>query len=249
VARPLRLEYEGACYHVTSRGNERGKVFFSEADCRKFLGYLEQAKKKYKVVLHSYVLMTNHYHLLIETPEANLSKVMHHINGAYTTYINIKRKRSGHLFQGRYKAIVVDRDSYLGELSRYIHLNPVRAKLVQKPEDYTYSSYQAYISGKRNGLITTGLVLGLVGSGKPDSRGRYRAFVEAGVGLEIENPADKVYGGMILGSADFINEALGKLKEGYDSKPEISHRRALRTRGGWGRNSHPGSKGVSYNNR
>ena len=117
MAQPLRIEYSGA--------------------------FLKQAQGKYGYLLHCYVLTTNHYHLLIETPMGNLSRVMHYINSSYTNYINIKRRRSGHLFQGRYKAILIDRDSYLLELSRYIHLNPVRAKLVEKPQDYPYSSYSA----------------------------------------------------------------------------------------------------------
>ena len=105
MARPLRIEYENAVYHVTARGNERKRIYFCDADYRKFLQYTEEAKKKYAILLHSYVLMSNHYHLIIETPGANLSRTMHYINGAYTSYINRKRKRSGHLFQGRYKAI------------------------------------------------------------------------------------------------------------------------------------------------
>lgn len=226
MARPLRLEYEGAFYHITSRGNERGRIFFTDADYRKFCDYLSEARKKYGIILHCYVLMPNHYHLLIETPEANLSKVMHYLNGAYTNYINIKRGRSGHLFQGRYKAIVVDQDSYLGELSRYIHLNPVRAKMGAQPEDYLYSSYGAYISGNGSGLVTSEKVLGLAGGIR-----RYKAFVEAGVSLELESPTSRVYGGMIMGRAEFIKEALKKLKEGYEGKAEISHRRALRAAG------------------
>lgn len=224
MARPLRLEYEGAFYHVTSRGNERGKIFFSEADYLKFLDYLREAIKKYGIILHGYVLMTNHYHLLIETPEANLSKVMHYLNGSYTTYINIKKSRSGHLFQGRYKAIVVDRDSYLGELSRYIHLNPVRVNIVKQPEEYIHSSYRAYISGKGQDLVNTSFVLDLTGGVKA-----YRAFVEAGVGSDMENPLAGIYGGMIKGKTEFIKESLKKLKDSYEGKAEISHRRALRT--------------------
>lgn len=100
MARPLRIEFEEAVYHVTARGNERKNIFFSNTDNRKFLEYLTEAKKKFKIIIHSYVLMSNHYHLILETPDANLSKAMHYINGSYTTYINEKRKRSGHLFQG-----------------------------------------------------------------------------------------------------------------------------------------------------
>jgi len=140
MARQLRIEYEGAFYHITSRGNERRKIFFSKTDYKKFKEYLSDAQKKYNYRLHCYVLMTNHYHLLIETPDGNMSKVMHYLNGAYTNYINRKRNRYGHLFQGRYKAILVDHYSYLLELSRYLHLNPVRAGMVSKPGEYEYST-------------------------------------------------------------------------------------------------------------
>ena len=121
MARPVRIEYEGAVYHVTARGNERSKIFFSGKDYAKFKKYLGEAKEKYGFLLNAYVLMTNHYHLIVETPEKNLSRIMHYLNGSYTTYTNIKRKRSGHLFQGRYKTIVVDKEYYLLELSRYLH--------------------------------------------------------------------------------------------------------------------------------
>lgn len=112
MARPLRIEYPGAFYHVTSLGNEQKDVFKSRRDREQFLNYLESAVVRYGAVVHSYCLMSNHYHLLLETPSGNLSQVMRHINGAYTTYFNVKRKRIGHLFQGRYKAILVEADAY-----------------------------------------------------------------------------------------------------------------------------------------
>ena len=145
MARPLRIEYKGAFYHITARGNERRRIFFSKADYDKFKDYLGKAQDKYGYLLHCYMLMTNHYHLLIETPNPNMSKLMHYLNGSYTGYINRRRKRSGHLFQGRYKAILVDADSYFLELSRYVHLNPVTANMVFNPEDYPYSSYSYFI--------------------------------------------------------------------------------------------------------
>ena len=131
MARPLRITFPGAFYHVTARGNERKAVFKSIRDRQKFLEYLETATERYHAVIHSYCLMDNHYHLLLETPSGNLPQIMRHINGAYTTYFNSKRTRAGHLFQGRYKAILVEMDEYAKELSRYIHLNPVRAKLAE----------------------------------------------------------------------------------------------------------------------
>src|SRR6266571_2903399 len=126
MARPLRITYPGAFYHVTSRGNERKDVFKSQRDREKFLEYLASATERYDAIIHVFCLLSNHYHILIETPAGNLSQIMRHINGAYTTYFNVKRKRSGHLFQGRYKAILVEADENATELSRYIHLNPVK---------------------------------------------------------------------------------------------------------------------------
>ena len=107
MARPLRIEFEGAFYHITARGNERREIYESRSDYEKFKEYIKGAQEKYCFILHAYALMTNHYHLIIETPKANLSKIMHYINGSYTTYFNARRKRSGHLFQGRYKALLV----------------------------------------------------------------------------------------------------------------------------------------------
>jgi putative transposase len=140
MARALRITFPGAFYHVTSRGNERKVVFKSIRDREKFLEYLESATQRYDALIHAYCLMDNHYHLLPETPSGNLSQIMRHINSAYTTYFNVKRDRSGHLFQGSYKAILVDMDEYAKELSRYVHLNPVRAKIVETPEEYDWSS-------------------------------------------------------------------------------------------------------------
>jgi putative transposase len=228
MARPLRLEYKGAFYHVTSRGNERRKIYYSETDYRKFEEYLREAKKKYGFLLHGYVLMGNHYHLLVETPEANLGKVMHYLNGAYTIYINIKRKRSGHLFQGRYKAIVVDQDSYLLELSRYIHLNPVRAGIVQKPEDYPHSSCRTYLSSDNNNLVTRELVWQMVGAGNNNGVSQYRSFMENGLSGSLENPIKKIYAGIILGGQDFIQETLKRIRDDEREKEEVSHRKQLK---------------------
>jgi REP element-mobilizing transposase RayT len=228
MARPLRIEYEGAVYHVTARGSERGKIFFSKRDYEKFKEYLAEAQEKHGFILHSYVLMTNHYHLLLETPEKNLSRIMHHINSSYTTYTNIKRKRSGHLFQGRYKAIIVDKDNYLLELSRYLHLNPVRANMTQRPEEYAYSSYRSFIFNTGESLVTTNTILGMVANSTNDAMDCYRSFVESALGEELDSPVGKVYGGIVLGCDVFIKEVLNRLEEGRLTSEEISNRKALR---------------------
>jgi len=131
MARPLRIQYPGAFYHVTSRGNEQQEIFKSRRDREKFCEYLGSASSRYGAIIHSYCLMSNHYHLLLESPEGNLSQIMRHINGAHTTYFNVKRKRAGSLFQGRHKAILVEADEYALELSRYIHLNPAPPQMEQ----------------------------------------------------------------------------------------------------------------------
>lgn len=227
MARPLRIEFEGAVYHVTARGNERRKIFFSKRDYEKFKEYIAEAQGKYRFILHCYVLMTNHYHLLIETPGKNLSKIMHYINSSYTTYTNVKRKRSGHLFLGR--LIVVDKDAYLLELSRYLHLNPVRARIAEKPEDYPYSSYGAYISAQGEELVTRSTILEMFHAKESEATKRYENFVETAMGEETESPMKNVYGGMILGGENFIREILNRIEEGQLEKEAISYRKALQT--------------------
>jgi hypothetical protein len=158
--------------------------------------------------------MGNHYHLLLETPRGNLSKVLHHINGAYTTYFNVKRGRSGHLFQGRFKAILVEKDAYCKELSRYIHLNPVRAGLVKSPSEYPWSSYRYYIGKeKKPEWLTTEMVLGdFGGEGRKGYRG-YREYVEGKEAKELESPFKRVIASTFLGSEAFINSIRVKYLE------------------------------------
>ena len=156
-----------------------------------------------------------------------MSKLMHYLNGSYTGYINRRRKRSGHLFQGRYKAILVDADSYFLELSRYVHLNPVRANMVSNPEDYPYSSYSTYISNKKDNLVHTDLILGMLSKKRGVAIKTYRSFVLSAVDKNDGDPLKNIYGGSILGGKNFIKEALGRLKEGFTLKEEVSHRREL----------------------
>lgn len=207
MARPLRIEYPGAFYHVTSRGNEQKEVFKSQKDREKFLAYLESAVTRYGAVIHAYCLMGNHYHLLLETPEGNLSQIMRHVNGAYTSYFNVKRKRAGHLFQGRYKAILVEADEYAAELSRYLHLNPVRAGMTSKPEDYPWSSYRGYIGlNKAPDWLKADFILGYFGGNSPEARNRYRKFTEDLLDSAYDSPLKEVIASTILGRPEFVHE-------------------------------------------
>ena len=142
MARPLRLEFPGALYHVTARGNRRESIYQDDKDWRAFLFLLGDVCKRNNWCIHAYCLMANHYHLVIETPEANLSKGMRQLNGIYTQRHNHRHNRVGHLFQGRYKAILVQKQSYLLELARYVILNPVRANLVLNAAQWLWSSYR-----------------------------------------------------------------------------------------------------------
>lgn len=205
MARPLRIEYPGAFYHVTSRGIERRSIFHSNADRKRFLSYLASAHERHGVLIHAYCLMDNHYHLLIETPVGNLSKILHHINGAYTTFFNIRHNRVGPLFQGRYKAILVERDAYAQELSRYIHLNPVRAGVVARPDDYPWSSYRYFtVKQPLPEWLSVDFILGYFGTSKKQVHATYRRFVEEIIGVSSDNPMEQVVASAFLGSDEFI---------------------------------------------
>jgi len=143
MARPLRIEFPGAVYHLTARGNARQNIFLDDEDRLRFLNVLERVVSRFHLALYAYCLMDNHYHLLLETREANLSRAMRQLNGVYTQGFNRRHGQVGHVLQGRFKAILVDRDAYLLELCRYVVLNPVRAKSTRKPDSYRWSSYRA----------------------------------------------------------------------------------------------------------
>lgn len=207
MARPLRIEYPGAFYHVTARGNEQKDIFKSQRDREKFLSYLEAASKRYAAVIHAYCLMSNHYHLLLETPQGNLSQIMKHINSSYTTYFNVKRKRAGHLLQGRYKAILVEADEYALELTRYIHLNPVRVGIVPTPENYTWMSYRCYTGqATAPNWLRTDFILGHFGAKESLARKKYREYVYDLMGQEYSSPLQGTVASTILGSAEFVSE-------------------------------------------
>lgn len=213
MARQLRLEFPGAIWHVTSRGNEKRDIIRDEKDCRKFEALLAPAVISHGWLLHAWVLMRNHYHLLIETPTPTLSRGIKLLNQRYAQYINKRHERVGHLFQGRFKSILVEREGHLLELLRYIVLNPVRCGAVRYASDYEWSSYRA----------TAGLVsapswlkidwtLSQFGPGRPAAQDEYRRFVADARGASY-NPWDSLVGQIYLGGEGFRERMQKRVEE------------------------------------
>ena len=229
MVRPLRIEYPGAWYHVTSRGNERKNTFSDDQDKKRFLEVLSDTKNLYGTEVHAYVLMENHFHLILMTTEANLSSFMQRFNTTYTVYYNRRHNRSGHLYQGRYKAILIEKDSYLLELSRYVHLNPVRIKKfirfnIKQKQDiirtYPWSSYIGYIRLKdRESFVNYDKILGMIGGRNcQESTDSYKRFVTSGIAKDMNIDFWKdVKGQAVLGSDDFVDWVY----ENYFSKQDV----------------------------
>jgi len=204
MARPLRIEFPGALYHVTSRGNARAPIFLEDRDRRLLLHILSDVVARYRWVCHAYCLMTNHFHLLVETPEANLSRGMRQLNGLYTQRFNRAHERVGHILQGRFGAVLVERDAHLLELARYVVLNPVRAGLVAAAEAYPWSSLQATIGlAPAPEWLRPGALLARFGS-----RARYLEFVHEGAGQASPWTGLR---GAVLGSDGFIERLAGRI--------------------------------------
>ncbi len=220
MARPLRIQFPGAVYHVTSRGNEKKAIFKDDEDRRVFLDVLEHVNHRYNWLCHAYCLMPNHYHLLIDTPDGNLSIGMRQLNGIYTQKFNKRHGRVGHLFQGRFKAVLVQKDSHLLEACRYVVLNPVRAKNVDGPEEWIWSSYAA-TAGRMKPLpcLTTDWILSQFGAERRGARARYRKFVSDGIRAESIWKAVKAQS--VLGEDGFI-ESLVDYVKGHMQIPEIA---------------------------
>lgn len=210
MARRHRIEYEGAFYHVVTRGNQKQKVFRDTHDFQKYLTLLGSYKQRYHFRLYAYVLMGNHVHLLIETGDIPLSRILQGINQSYTMYFNKKYDTVGHLFQGRYKAILCDRDRYLLELLKYIHQNPLRARLAESPTIYRWSSHRAYLAGTDvTGLVDTETVLSMFSEYKGRARKHYEAFMNDGTSIKKE----EVYATIdqrLLGDEKFIEHVTEK---------------------------------------
>jgi len=204
MTRPLRIEYPGAVYHVTSRGNAQMDIFNDDGDRNTFYDVLKSARNRFNIVIHAFCLMDNHYHLLVETPDANLSRFMRQLNGVYTQRYNNHYTRSGHLFQGRYKAILVQQDLYLAELSRYIVLNPVRAGMVGAAKDWSWSSYRATAGlSTRISWLSSDWLLSNFAKKRKEAQLLYRRFVSEGRGQE--KPWPKLSHQIYLGDEQFVN--------------------------------------------
>ena len=203
MTRPLRIEYPGAVYHVTSRGDARRPIFRTEEDRVLFLEVLASIVSRFHWLCHAYCLMDNHYHLVLETPEGNLSRGMRHLNGVYTQRFNRRYGKPGHVFQGRYKAIVVERESYLLELCRYVVLNPVRAKAAATPQAWRWSSYRATAGyADAPDYLETDWILSHFGKTRKTAQRHYREFVRAGE--KNGRPWDHLRGQVYLGDDPFV---------------------------------------------
>jgi REP element-mobilizing transposase RayT len=215
MARPLRIEFAGALYHVTSRGDGREDIYLGDGDKVVFLEVLSSVCEQFNWVCHAYCLMSNHYHLLIETPDGNLSQGMRQLNGVYTQRFNREHGRVGHVFQGRYKAILVEKDSYLLELARYIVLNPVRAGLVRSAKDWPWSSYRA-TSGQLQppDWLTVEGILSAFGVRKTKATEGYKQFIAEG--KNQPSPWTLLKNQIYLGSDKFVQRLQQRVEAGKD---------------------------------
>ncbi len=212
MGRAVRIEFSGAIYHITSRGISGQDIFLESHDFEDFLARLDEAAKRYEWLVYAYCLMPNHYHLLLETKHPNLSKGMRHLNGAYCQAFNRRHVRVGHLLQGRYHSILVERESYLLEVSRYIVLNPVRAGLVRSPENWKWSSFEATAGGSASlEALATETILGCFGTELDKCRSAYRRFVHEGLGKL--SPLLDVRNQLILGSESYVKKLTPLFKE------------------------------------
>ena len=226
MARPLRLELAGGLYHVTSRGDRREDIYTDDEDREKWLEILGDVCSRFNWRCHAYCLMDNHYHIVIETAEANLSKGMRQLNGVYTQYFNNQHNRVGHVYQGRFKGILVERDSYLLELSRYVVLNPIRAHMIKNLNEWKWSSYQAMI-GKvpARPWLETDWILGNFAKRRKIAIVKYIDFVREGIGLPSlwKNLQNQIF----LGSEKFVNKKQNLInkKESLSEVPRLHKRK------------------------
>jgi len=222
MARALRIEYPGAVYHITSRGNERRVIFLDDEDREQFLRLLADAIARFGWILTAYTLMTNHFHLVVETPTPTLSRGMQWLNGTYAAWFNSKYARSGHLFGGRYHAFIVEKEAYYLELLRYVVLNPVRAKMVERPEEYRWSSYRAMAGYEPAPTWLTVTELAEFFGPAGEARDNFRAYVEENLTSE-ERLFSRVQRQIYLGTEAWIASmrTLVESKPRSDAHPRV----------------------------
>jgi REP element-mobilizing transposase RayT len=214
MVRPLRIDIEDGLYHVTSRGWERRAVVRDDRDRQRWLELLDRVAARCGWRVFAWVLMGNHFHLYLRTPQANLSAGMHDLNSGYASGFNRRHRRCGALFQGRFKAVLVEDESHALELTRYIHLNPVRARIVQRPEAYGWSSYQDYLGVRKAAAwLDWQTALAEVAKDRSRARSAYRRFVEAGLSEPPASPLEAVVGGMFLGRGEWVDRWRRRLAE------------------------------------
>ncbi|NTU91508.1 MAG: addiction module toxin RelE [Chlorobiaceae bacterium] len=228
MARPLRLEFSGALYHIMSRGNAKAPIFIDDADRIKFIDILAKTVQDYRWTCHAYCLMGNHYHLLIETPDITLSAGMHLLNGMYTQAFNHRHHRTGHVFEGRFRSILVEKESYLLELTRYIVLNPVRSGLTTNPADYRWSSYNATCGAvEPPGFLQTDWILEQFGNVRSSAISAYTEFINDSSCIPASFIVDDRQ--PFLGSESFIDDMKSKMESAFPrrepSKPQHAEER------------------------
>jgi putative transposase len=212
MSRQLRIEFSGAIYHIVQRGLERKNIFITDKDRVRFLSYLRNASRKYNCLILTYCLMSNHFHFILKTMRSNLSKIMHYLNASYATYYNVRLGRVGPLYQGRYKSILVQEGRYLQHLSRYIHLNPVRANIVKDPIDYPYSSYEYFVCKKEEPeWLNTNQVLCEFSSSSEKAKCLYKEFVIDNSQESREYIKNNTYHGLVLGDKEYFEH----IKDNY----------------------------------
>jgi putative transposase len=230
MARPMRIEFPGAFYHVISKGNERKDIFDDDYDKKKFMDILLQCKERYGVKVHAYVLMDNHYHILLETPNGNLINSMHFINGTYAKYFNKKHSRVGHLFQGRYTAILIDKDTYLQEVVRYIHLNPYWARICHLPEEFVWSSYREYVQKPLEYVADTKDVLFMFGNTYDMAKKSFVEHTMLGMSKNLKDLRDELYFDFVIGGGTFVTK-VKRMRDNTKADKEALEPRSVKIMG------------------
>ncbi len=227
MPRPLRIEYAGAWYHVMNRGSNHQNIYITQDHFILFLNLLADISESFSCEIHAYCLMNNHYHLLIRTPLANLGKAMRHLDGVYTQRFNCIEDRDGPLFRGRYKAILIEEENYLLQVSRYIHLNPVSAKICVDPQNYSWSSYRYYLNNKiQNPWLIKNYILDIICENKDVIL--YKKYVEDGIDDDLKKFYSKSILQSILGSKEFVEKSIEKLNPEYQCEVRTDIYRTLK---------------------